>query len=135
MLVTDHNPENIAFGNTLTDDAHKGKTFHYMLSNPPYGVDWGKYDGPIIKEFKEDGVSGRFGAGLPRKDDGVFLFIQHMISKMRDDESGSRIGVVTSGSPLFSGGAQSGPSEIRRWILENDWVEAIIALPSDIFYI
>ena len=134
MLVTGHNPENIAFGNTLTQDAHQGKRFHYMLSNPPYGVDWKKYADPIKDEAAELGMKGRFGAGLPRISDGQLLFLQHMISKMRQDEQGSRIGIVMNGSPLFTGGAGSGESEIRRWMLENDWVEAIIALPTDLFY-
>lgn len=134
MLVTGHNPENIAFGNTLTQDAHSGKSFHYMLSNPPYGVDWKKFADDIKAEAKEDGMDGRFGAGLPRISDGQLLFLQHMISKMRQDEQGSRIGIVMNGSPLFTGGAGSGESEIRRWMLENDWVEAIIALPTDLFY-
>lgn len=134
MLVTGHNPENIAFGNTLTQDAHKGKRFHYMLSNPPYGVDWKKYRDAIVAEAEDEGMSGRFGAGLPRISDGQLLFLQHMISKMRNDEQGSRIGIVMNGSPLFTGGAGSGESEIRRWMLENDWVEAIIALPTDLFY-
>jgi type I restriction enzyme M protein len=134
MLVTGHNPENIAYGNTLTQDAHAGKRFHYMLSNPPYGVDWKKYADPIKAEAEELGAEGRFGAGLPRISDGQLLFLQHMISKMRDDEQGSRIGIVMNGSPLFTGGAGSGESEIRRWMLENDWVEAIIALPTDLFY-
>lgn len=134
MLVTGHNPENIAFGNTLTQDAHTGKRFHYMLSNPPYGVDWKKYADPIKDEAAELGMGGRFGAGLPRISDGQLLFLQHMISKMRNDEQGSRIGIVMNGSPLFTGGAGSGESEIRRWMLENDWVEAIIALPTDLFY-
>ncbi|MFO3066030.1 SAM-dependent DNA methyltransferase [Legionella pneumophila] len=134
MLVTGHNPEQIAFGNTLTEDAHKDKKFHYMLSNPPYGVDWKKYQDPIKQEAQEKGMDGRFGAGLPRISDGQLLFLQHMISKMRDDEVGSRIGIVMNGSPLFTGGAGSGESEIRRWMMENDWVEAIIALPTDLFY-
>jgi type I restriction enzyme M protein len=134
MLVTGHNPENIAFGNTLTQDAHADKRFHYMLSNPPYGVDWKKYADDIKAEAAEMGMAGRFGAGLPRISDGQLLFLQHMISKMRDDEQGSRIGIVMNGSPLFTGGAQSGESEIRRWMLESDWVEAIIALPTDLFY-
>lgn len=134
MLVTGHNPEQIAYGNTLTQDAHKGKKFHYMLSNPPYGVDWKKYKDSIVIEAKEQGMEGRFGAGLPRVSDGQLLFLMHMISKMRDDEAGSRIGIVMNGSPLFTGGANSGESEIRRWMLENDWVEAIIALPTDLFY-
>jgi type I restriction enzyme M protein len=105
-----------------------------MLSNPPYGVDWKKYADPIKDEAAEQGMSGRFGAGLPRISDGQLLFLQHMISKMRHDEQGSRIGIVMNGSPLFTGGAGSGESEIRRWMLENDWVEAIIALPTDLFY-
>jgi len=134
MLVTGHDPENIAFGNTLTQDAHRGKQFHYMLSNPPYGVDWKKYADPIKDEAATLGHHGRFGAGLPRISDGQLLFLQHMISKMRDDLQGSRIGIVMNGSPLFTGGAGSGESEIRRWMLENDWVEAIIALPTDLFY-
>lgn len=134
MLVTGHDPEQIAFGNTLTQDAHTGKKFHYMLSNPPYGVDWKKYQDPIKAEAENMGFEGRFGAGTPRISDGQLLFLQHMISKMRDDEDGSRIGIVMNGSPLFTGGAQSGESEIRRWMLENDWVEAIVALPTDLFY-
>ena len=134
MLVTGHDPENIAFGNTLTQDAHKSKQFHYMLSNPPYGVDWKKYQDPIKEEAATLGYDGRFGAGLPRISDGQLLFLQHMISKMRDDLQGARIGIVMNGSPLFTGGAGSGESEIRRWMLENDWVEAIIALPTDLFY-
>lgn len=134
MLVTGHDPEQIAFGNTLTQDAHAGKKFHYMLSNPPYGVDWKKYQDPIKTEAENMGFEGRFGAGTPRISDGQLLFLQHMISKMRDDEDGSRIGIVMNGSPLFTGGAQSGESEIRRWMLENDWVEAIVALPTDLFY-
>jgi type I restriction enzyme M protein len=134
MLVTGHDPEQIAFGNSLTEDAHGDKTFHYMLSNPPYGVDWKKYQDPIKAEHAERGFDGRFGAGLPRVSDGQLLFLQHMIAKMRDDAAGSRIGIVMNGSPLFTGGAGSGESEIRRWMLENDWVEAIVALPTDLFY-
>ncbi|MDZ7909069.1 MAG: class I SAM-dependent DNA methyltransferase [Gemmobacter sp.] len=134
MLVTGHDPENIAYGNTLTQDAHSKRRFHYMLSNPPYGVDWKKYADPIREEAETKGKEGRFGAGLPRISDGQLLFLQHMISKMRNDEQGSRIGIVMNGSPLFTGGAGSGESEIRRWMLENDWVEALIALPTDLFY-
>jgi type I restriction enzyme M protein len=134
MLVTGHDPEQIAFGNTLTQDAHTDKKFHYILSNPPYGVDWKKYQDLIKAEAEDMGMEGRFGAGTPRISDGQLLFLQHMISKMRDDHDGSRIGIVMNGSPLFTGGAQSGESEIRRWMLENDWVEAIVALPSDLFY-
>ncbi|MXY90589.1 MAG: SAM-dependent DNA methyltransferase [Gammaproteobacteria bacterium] len=134
MLVTGHDPEQIAFGNSLSEDSHRGKKFHYMLSNPPYGVDWKKYQEPIKVEAEILGFDGRFGAGTPRVSDGQLLFLQHMISKMRDDEVGSRIGIVMNGSPLFTGGAGSGESEIRRWMLENDWVEAIVALPTDLFY-
>jgi len=134
MLVTGHDPEQIAFGNTLTRDAHASKRFHYMLSNPPYGVDWKKYQSAIREEQATLGHEGRFGAGLPRVSDGQLLFLQHMISKMRDDEAGSRIGIVMNGSPLFTGGAGSGESEIRRWMFENDWIEAIVALPTDLFY-
>lgn len=134
MLVTGHDPEQIAFGNSLTQDAHKDKRFHYMLSNPPYGVDWKKYQDPIKAEAETMGFDGRFGAGTPRISDGQLLFLQHMISKMRNDETGSRIGIVMNGSPLFTGGAGSGESEIRRWMLENDLVEAIVALPTDLFY-
>jgi type I restriction enzyme M protein len=134
MLITGHNPDQIAFGNTLTDDAHTSRSFHYMLSNPPYGVDWKKYQDPIRKEHAEKGFDGRFGPGLPRVSDGQLLFLLHMISKMRDDEHGSRIGIVMNGSPLFTGGAGSGESEIRRWMLEQDLVEAIVALPTDLFY-
>ncbi len=134
MLVTGHDPEQIAFGNTLTQDAHKDKRFHYMLSNPPYGVDWKKYQDAIKDEAAISGFDGRFGAGTPRISDGQLLFLQHMISKMRDDEIGSRIGIVMNGSPLFTGGAGSGESEIRRWMFENDWIEAIVALPTDLFY-
>lgn len=134
MLVTGHDPEQIAFGNTLTQDAHSTKKFHYMVSNPPYGVDWKKYKDPIQAEAANMGFEGRFGAGTPRISDGQLLFLQHMISKMRDDEDGSRIGIVMNGSPLITGGAQSGESEIRRWMLENDWIEAIVALPTDLFY-
>ena len=134
MLVTGHDPDHIVFGNTLTQDGHKGKRFHYMLSNPPYGVNWEKYQEPIKAEAKDLGLDGRFGAGLPAVRDGQLLFLQHMISKMRDDEDGSRIGIVMSGSPLFAGKASSGESKIRRWMLENDWVEAIVALPTELFY-
>lgn len=134
MLVTGHDPRNIAFGNTLTEDKHAGSQFHYLLSNPPYGVDWKTYQKPIRDEHAVKGLDGRFGAGLPRVSDGQLLFLMHMIAKMRDDAMGSRIGIVMNGSPLFTGGAGSGESEIRRWMLENDWVEAIIALPTDLFY-
>ena len=134
MLVKGHDPSRIAHGNTLTDDAHRGETFHFMMSNPPFGVDWKKYANPIKAEHEEKGNQGRFGPGLPRISDGQLLFLMHMVSKMRDDAQGSRIGMVMNGSPLFTGGAGSGESEIRRWLMEQDLVEAIIALPTDLFY-
>lgn len=134
MLVTGHDSEQIAFGNTLTQDAHKGKKFHYMICNPPYGVKWSKYQDPIKAEAENLGFEGRFGAGTPSIDDGQMLFLQHMISKMRDDEDGSRIGIVMNGSSIYKGRAASSESEIRRWIFENDWVEAIVALPEELFY-
>mgnify|MGYP006274352159 CR=1 FL=1 len=134
MLVKGHDASRIAHDNTLTKDAHRGESFHYMLSNPPFGVDWKKYADPIRAEHGEQGFQGRFGPGLPRVSDGQLLFLMHMISKMRDDETGSRIGIVMNGSPLFTGGAGSGESEIRRWLMEKDLVEAIIALPTDLFY-
>ena len=134
MLVKGHDASRIAPGNTLSEDAHRRERFHYMLSNPPYGVEWKKYADPIEREHEEEGHQGRFGAGLPRISDGQLLFLQHMISKMRHDEHGSRIGIVMNGSPLFTGGAQSGESEIRRWMMEKDLVEAIVGLPTDLFY-
>lgn len=134
MLVTGHDPEQIAFGNTLTQDAHASKKFHYMICNPPYGVKWSKYQDPIKAEAENLGYEGRFGAGTPSVDDGQMLFLQHMISKMREDEDGSRIGIVMNGSSIYKGRAGSSESEIRRWIFENDWVEAIVALPEELFY-
>ena len=135
MLVTGHDPEQIAFGNTLSADAHKGRRFHYMVSNPPYGVHSTKYADVIRVEAEPGADDNRFAAGLPRISDGQLLFLQHMVSKMRDDEEGSQIGIVTNGSPLFTGGAGSGESEIRRWLLAADYMfEAIVALPTDIFY-
>jgi len=134
MLVTGHDPERIEFGNTLTHDAHANKHFHYMLSNPPYGVDWKKYKERIRSEFENMGFDGRFEAGLPRISDGQLLFLQHMIAKIHDDEVGSRIEVVMNGSVLFTGGMGSGESEIRRWMPEQDWGEVIVALPADLFH-
>lgn len=134
MLVTGHDPEQIVFGNTLTQDANAEKKFHYMICNPPYGVKWSKYQEPIKAEAENQGFSGRFGAGTPSIDDGQMLFLQHMISKMRDDEDGSRIAIVMNGSSIYKGRAGSSESEIRRWIFENDWVESIVALPEELFY-
>lgn len=127
--------ENIHLGNSFTDDALKREKFHYMLCNPPFGVEWKKYEAFIRDEAEDKGDRGRFGAGLPRISDGAFLFLQHMISKMlRRSEGGSRIGIVFNGSPLFTGDAGSGESEIRRWIIEQDMLETIIALPDQLFY-
>jgi len=132
MLIKGQNPSNIKFGNTFTVDGLKDEKFDYMLSNPPFGVDWKKAQKTIKSEAESKGMDGRFGAGLPRINDGALLFLQHMISKMKDE--GSRIGIVFNGSPLFTGAAESGESNIRRWIIENDWLEAIIALPDQLFY-
>lgn len=132
MLIKGQDVDNIKFGNTFTVDGLQNEKFNYMLSNPPFGVDWRKAQKTIKDEADSLGFSGRFGAGLPRINDGSLLFLQHMISKM--DPDGSRIGIVFNGSPLFTGAAGSGESEIRRWIIENDWLEAIIALPDQLFY-
>lgn len=129
-LITGENADNIALGNTITDDRFPSKRFHYIMANPPYGVTWKSMSEYVINESLNP--DGRFSAGTPRSSDGQLLFIQHMLSKMEDD--GSRIGIVTNGSPLFSGGAGSGESNIRKWIIENDWLEALVALPKDMFY-
>lgn len=134
MLIKGQNPSNIKFGNTFTQDGLEGESFDYMLSNPPFGVDWKKAEKYIKDEAANKGFAGRFGAGLPSISDGSLLFLQHMISKMKRSAGGSRIGIVFNGSPLFSGGAGSGPSEIRKWIIENDMLEAIIAMPDQLFY-
>lgn len=132
LMMQDIDPARMRNGNTLTQDAFPTEKFDYILANPPYGVDWKAYAAPIKDEHTQLGHSGRFGAGLPRVSDGSFLFLQHMLSHMKPD--GSRVGIVLSGSPLFSGQAGSGESEIRRWILENDWLEGIVALPDQMFY-
>jgi type I restriction enzyme M protein len=135
MLIKGQDVANIAIGNTLSEDGHAHKKFDYMLSNPPFGVEWKKVEKEIRKEHEQMGFNGRFGAGLPRVSDGSMLFLLHLISKMRPaNEGGSRFGIVLNGSPLFTGGAGSGESEIRRYVLENDLVEAIIGLPTDMFY-
>lgn len=134
LLIKGQDPAGIAFGNSFTEDGHKGKSFDYCISNPPFGVDWKKVEEPIRREHEALGSGGRFGAGLPPVGDGSLLFVQHMISKFHGDGRPSRLAVVLSGSPLFSGGAGSGPSEIRRWIIENDWLEAIVGLPDQLFY-
>ena len=132
MLLTGHSPDNIQIGNTLNDDQFPGQTFTYCLSNPPYGVDYGEeYDD--VKQEHEAGDEGRFAPGIPRKSDGQLLFLLHMISKLPKDRAG-RIAVIMNGSPLFNGDAGGGESEIRRFLMEGDMVDAIIALPNDLFY-
>ena len=135
MLIKGQDVANIVVGNTLSDDGHSGSKFDYMLSNPPFGGEWKKVEKEVRKEYEQKGFDGRFGPGLPRVSDGSMLFLLHLISKMRPAvDGGSRIGIVLNGSPLFTGGAGSGESEIRRYALENDLVEAIIGLPTDMFY-
>jgi type I restriction enzyme M protein len=135
MLIKGQEIANIVFGNTLSADGLPGKKFDYMLSNPPFGVEWKKIEKEIRKEAEQQGFNGRFGPGLPRVSDGSLLFLLHLISKMRlAKDGGSRFGIVLNGSPLFTGGAGSGESEIRRYVLENDLLEAIIGLPTDMFY-
>lgn len=135
ILIKGEEADNIKKGNSFSEDQLAGKTFDLMLSNPPFGVEWKKVEEPIRKEAEELGFEGRFGAGLPRISDGSLLFLQHMISKMKPvKEGGSRIAIVFNGSPLFTGDAGSGESEIRKWIIENDWLEAIVGLPGQLFY-
>lgn len=135
MLIKGQDISNIIHGNTLSEDGLSGKQFDYMLSNPPFGVEWKKIKKEIVKEHEQDGFNGRFGPGLPRVSDGSLLFLMHLISKMRPTkDGGSRFGIVLNGSPLFTGNAGSGESEIRRYVLENDLLEAIIGLPTDMFY-
>jgi type I restriction enzyme M protein len=135
MLIKGQDIANIVFGNTLSNDSLPGKHFDYMLSNPPFGVEWRKIEREIRKEHEQQGFNGRFGPGVPRVSDGSLLFLLHLISKMRPAvDGGSRFGIVLNGSPLFTGGAGSGESEIRRYVLENDLLEAIIGLPTDMFY-
>ena len=135
MLIKGQDIANIKLGNTLSDDQHAGAHFDFMLSNPPFGVDWKKVEKQVSDEHKLKGYDGRFGPGLPRVSDGSLLFLLHLVSKMRDPrEGGSRIGIILNGSPLFTGGAGSGESEIRRHLLQRDLVEAIVALPTDMFY-
>ncbi len=135
MLIKGQDVSNIKLGNTLADDQLADNRFDFMLSNPPFGVEWKKVQKQITDEHKQKGFNGRFGPGLPRVSDGSLLFLLHLVSKMRDTrEGGSRIGIILNGSPLFTGGAGSGESEIRRYLLQNDLVEAIVALPTDMFY-
>jgi type I restriction enzyme M protein len=135
MLIKGQDVANIIAGNTLSDDGHAHKQFDYMLSNPPFGVEWKKVEKEVRRECEDQGYNGRFGPGLPRVSDGSMLFLLHLISKMRPaKDGGCRFGIVLNGSPLFTGGAGSGESEIRRYVLENDLLEAIVALPTDMFY-
>jgi type I restriction enzyme M protein len=141
MLIKNENPDNIKGGekdhsraSVLSNDQFEDQSFHYLLTNPPFGVEW-KKDKEAVEKEAERGFAGRFGAGLPRISDGQFLFLQHLISKMKSKiDGGSRLAIVFNGSPLFTGGAGSGESEIRRWILENDLLEAIVAMPDQLFY-
>jgi type I restriction enzyme M protein len=135
MLIKGQDVANIVAGNTLSEDGHAQAKFDYMLSNPPFGVEWKKVEKEVRKEHESQGFNGRFGAGLPRVSDGSLLFLLHLLSKMRPaQDGGSRFGIVLNGSPMFTGGAGSGESEIRRYVLENDLLEAIVALPTDMFY-
>ena len=144
MLIKDEDTANIVLGDTLGDgktrDGFEGKCFHYLMANPPFGVEWKDQKDTVGREHRTMGFSARFGAGLPAINDGSLLFLQHMISKMHpyeegdEDQPGSKIAIVFNGSPLFSGDAGSGPSNIRRWIIENDWLDAIVALPDQLFY-
>jgi type I restriction enzyme M protein len=135
MMIKGQSLDNIRFGDSFTQDHFYGKVFDYMLANPPFGVEWKPEADAIKRESEEQGYGGRFGAGLPRINDGSFLFLQHMISKMKTTEKGgTRLAIVFNGSPLFTGSAGSGESNIRRWIIENDWLEAIVALPDQLFY-
>jgi type I restriction enzyme M protein len=139
LLITGHDPDHIVLGNSFSEDGHKNATFDYMLSNPPFGVDWKNVQKKVEDEHETLGFAGRFGPGLPRINDGALLFLLHMLAKMKPydaktGEGGSRIGIVLNGSPLFTGDAGSGESEIRRWVLEQDLLEAIVALPDQLFY-
>jgi len=135
MLIKGDELDNIKFGDSFTNDQFYGKTFDYLLANPPFGVEWKPQQNFIKKEHDEQGFGGRFGAGLPRISDGSLLFLLHMISKMKSvSEGGTRLAIVFNGSPLFTGNAGSGESNIRKWIIENDWLEAIVALPDQLFY-
>jgi type I restriction enzyme M protein len=131
-MIKGQHADNIKFGDSFTQDGLPGKKFDYLLANPPFGVEWKPQADQINAEHDEKGFDGRFGPGLPRINDGSLLFIMHMISKMKPE--GSRLAIVFNGSPLFTGDAGSGESEIRRWIIESDWLEAIVALPTEMFY-
>jgi type I restriction enzyme M protein len=135
MVIKGQDIENMVWGDTLTNDGHHGKHFDYCLANPPFGVEWKKQQDFVEKEHRDRGFDGRFGPGTPRVSDGSLLFLMHLVKKMRPTaQGGGRIGIVLNGSPLFTGAAGSGESEIRRYLLEQDLVEAIVALPTDMFY-
>ncbi|MCW2983691.1 MAG: SAM-dependent methyltransferase [Conexibacter sp.] len=135
MLIKGQNATHIVHGNSLSEDGHRGERFHYAIANPPFGVDWSKVEETVREEHETHGFDGRFGPGLPRKSDGQLLFLLHLISKMREPEKGGgRVAIVHNGSPLFTGAASSGESEIRRYVLENDLLEAVVALPEQLFY-
>lgn len=135
MMIKGEDLDNIKLGDSFTNDQFAARTFDYMLANPPFGVEWKPQEKFIKKESEEQGFGGRFGAGVPRISDGSLLFLQHMLSKMKPvPEGGTRLAIVFNGSPLFTGGAGSGESNIRQWIIENDWLEAIVALPDQLFY-
>lgn len=138
MLIKGEDAKNIAFGNTLSQDAFPDMKFDYMITNPPYGVEWKPAEKAVREEHESKGFNGRFGAGLPRISDGQLLFLQHLVSKMKpvseENPKGSRIAIIMNGSPLFTGDAGSGESEIRRYLIENDLVEGIVALPDQLFY-
>ena len=135
MMLKGQDATHIVHGNSFSEDGHTGGRFDYLLANPPFGVEWKKVADVVKDEHERSGFAGRFGAGLPRINDGSFLFLQHMIAKMKPvEQGGSRVAIVFNGSPLFTGAAGSGESEIRRWIIENDWLEAVVALPDQLFY-
>src|SRR5215207_5263902 len=135
MMLKGQRASNIRLGNSFSEDGFSGRRFDYLLANPPFGVEWKKVERAVRDEHDSKGFAGRFGAGLPRINDGSFLFLQHMIAHMKPvEQGGSRLAIVFNGSPLFTGAAGSGESEIRRWIIENDWLEAVVALPDQLFY-
>lgn len=135
MLIKGHGIDHIVFADSFTNDGFGGERFDYLLANPPFGVEWKPEEEAVRREHEQQGFAGRFGAGLPRINDGSLLFLQHMISKMKPvDQGGTRLAIVFNGSPLFTGDAGSGESEIRRWIIEHDWLDAIVAMPDQLFY-
>src|SRR6516225_580780 len=139
MMVKGQDASHIVVGNSFSEDGFAGRTFNYLLANPPFGVEWKKVEDVIRAEHDKLGFDGRFGAGLPRVNDGSLLFLQHMVAKFEpvrpaEHKHGSRLAIVFSGSPLFTGGAGSGESDIRKWIIENDWLEGIVALPEQMYF-